>query len=150
MKGILLSSGRHSGGNTLRAAAKGGEQGGAGFHPTHHRLHRWGVSVSPAPPGGTPCRRWGGSRFGGMHWWSYQTARICSSSSTVIFPACIGICFAWSRISLDAGAHECFLSAFTTVLHEPGKPLSLFLLWLSHLSNMCHGWVRLIGGINNP
>lgn len=65
MKGILLSSGRRSGGNTLRAAAKGGEQGGAGSHPTHRRLHRWGVSVYPAPPGGTPRRRWGGLEIWG-------------------------------------------------------------------------------------
>lgn len=66
----------------------------------------------------------------------------------VIFPGWAGTCPACPWTPLDSGARRCSRSAFAAVPHELGKPLRLFLLWLSHLRNTCHGWARLIGGIN--
>lgn len=121
--------------------------------PTHPPTAGWAAGVSPSLQhhlAGPPTGARGAGGFGGRTGGLTKKAWVCSSLSILIFPVCVGICSAWSRISLDAGAHECFPSAFTTVRHELGKPLSLFLLWLSHLRNTCRGWVRLIAGINNP
>lgn len=73
MKGILLSSGRHSGGNTCRAAAKGGERRVlAPTHPPARRQLR-GRGVSPflqhhlaGPPQAPGGARDLGGRSGGL------------------------------------------------------------------------------------
>lgn len=72
MKGILLSPGRHSGGNTLGAAAREGS--GVRCLPRSPRRGR-GLSVSPAPSSGTPAAAGGcGSRA--KRRWSHPGAWI--------------------------------------------------------------------------
>lgn len=77
MKGILLSSGRHSGGNTLGAAARAGAGDAPSLPPSLARSLRRGrgLSVPPAPSSGTPAAP-GGCRSRRKRRWSLQGAWI--------------------------------------------------------------------------
>lgn len=140
MKGIPLSSGRHSGENTLGAAAR--EGCGACLLPP---------SLAPSPPrsaarvcpslqhhlAGPGAGDPGESSGGLLKEIGYVSPCGCN------FPR-LGC--PWTP--LDTRARRCSRSGFADVLHELGKSLCPFLLWLSHLCHTCHGSVRLIGCIN--
>lgn len=84
------------------------------------------------------ARGWG-TGLGGPGVFSPKTH--ARSSSITSLPVCVGICPA-DRRKLGSRARGRFVSAFTAVPRELGKPLTLFLL--SHLRNMCHGLARLM------